>query len=57
MEKQQGDRQGDPILTHLFILVMEVLFTLINNEKIQGLDIINYGFLYSANAVDSTFFL
>ena len=32
---------------------MEVLFTLIkDNEKIQGLDILNYCFLY-----DSTFFL
>ena len=37
---------------------MEVLFTLIkNNEKIQGLDILNYRFLYSAYADDFTFFL
>ena len=37
---------------------MEVLFTLIkNNEKIQGLDILNCRFLYSAYADDSTFFL
>ena len=37
---------------------MEVLFTLIkNNEKIQGLDILNYRFLYSDYADDSTFFL
>ena len=51
-------RQGDPISVYHFILVMEVLFTLIkNNEKIQGLDILNYRFLYSAYADDSTFFL
>ena len=37
---------------------MEVLFTLIkNNEKIQGLDILNCRFLYSAYADDCTFFL
>ena len=37
---------------------MEVLFTLIkNNEKIQGLEIFNYRFLYSAYADNSTFFL
>ena len=53
-----GACQGDPISAYLFILVMEVLFTLIkNNEKIQGLDILSYCFLYSADADDSTFFL
>ena len=37
---------------------MEVLLTLIkNNEEIQGLDILNYLFVYSAYADDSTFFL
>ena len=37
---------------------MEVLFTLMkNSEKIQGLDILNYCFLYSAYTDDSTFFL
>ena len=52
------DMLSVPISAYLFILVMEVLFTLIkNNEKIQGLDILNYRFLYSAYADDSTFFL
>ena len=48
----------DIISAYLFILVLTVLFILIkNNEVIQGLDIINYRFLYSAYADDSTFFL
>ena len=42
----RGARQGEPIFAHFFISLMEVLFTLIkNNEKIQGLDILNYHFL------------
>ena len=37
---------------------MEILFTLIkNNELVQGLDILNYCFLYSAYVYDFTFFL
>ena len=37
---------------------MGILFTLIKyHEKIQRLDILNYSFLYSAYADDSTFFL
>ena len=37
---------------------MEILFTVIkNNELVQGLDILNYCFLYSAYVYDSTFFL
>ena len=37
---------------------MEVLLTPIKyNEKIEGLDILNYRFLYSACADDSSFFL
>ena len=54
----RGARHGDSISADLFILVMEVLFTAIkNNEKIHGLDIFNYHFLYSAYADDFIFFL
>ena len=56
LNREAGQR--DPISAYLFILVTGVLFILIkNNEKIQGLDILNYRFLYSAYANDSTFFL
>ena len=64
MEKQQffqlnrGACQGYPISACLFVLVMEVLFTPIKNNKlIQGLDILNYRFLYSAYAGDSAFLI
>ena len=54
----RGARQRDPISAYLFIVAMEALFTLIKNtEKIQGLHILNYRFLYSSFADDSTFFL
>ena len=54
----RGICQGDPISAYHFISEMEILFTLIkNNEKIQGLDILNYRFFYSAYSDDSTFFL
>ena len=54
----KGACKGYPISAYLFTLVMEVLFTIIkNNDKIQGLDILNYRFLYLAYADDSTFFL
>ena len=53
----RGLHQREPIFAYLFILVMEVLFALIkNNEKIQGLDILNYRFLYSLYADDSTLY-
>ena len=52
----RGAHQGEPISAYLFILV-KVLFTLINNELIQGLDILSFRFPYSAYADDSTFFL
>ena len=55
---KRGASQGHPISAYLFILVMDILFTLIkNNEKNQGLDIPNYCFLYPACADDFTFFL
>jgi len=36
---ERGSRQGDPISAYMFILVMEVFFTMIrNNPNIEGLD-------------------
>ena len=58
IQLSRGARQGDTFSGYAFLLVVEVLFILIkNNEKSQALDILNYHFLYSAYADDSTFFL
>ena len=55
---EKGTRQGDPISAYLFILVLEILFLCIKeNKNIKGLNIFNHIFLYTAYADDTTFFL
>ena len=55
---ERGTRQGDSILAYLFVLVLEIVFLLIQeNKKIHGLNIFNHTFLYTAYADDTTFFL
>ena len=54
---ERGTRQRDPISAYLFILALEVVFSLIKaNPDIKGLQFFSHTFLYSADADDSTFF-
>ena len=43
---ERGTRQGDPILTYLFIIALEVVFSLIKtNPNIEGLQFFSHTFL------------
>ena len=51
-------RQGDPISADLFVLVLEITFIFIKeNKNVKGINIFDNMFLYSAYADDTTFFL
>ena len=55
---ERGTRQGDPVAEYLFIIALEVVFSLIKaNPDIEGLQFFSHTFLYSAYADDTTFFL
>ena len=55
---ERGTRQGDPISAYLFIIALEVVFSLIKeNPDIEGLKFFSHTFLYSAYADETTFFL
>ena len=48
--------QGDPVSVYLFILVLEILFLCIKeNKNTKGLNIFNHTFLYTAYPDDKTF--
>ena len=55
---ERGTTQGDPILSYLFIIALEVVFSLIKADPdIEGLQFFSHTFLYSADVDDTTFFL
>ena len=47
---ERGSQQGDPISAYLFILVLEIAFTLIKTNNVEDLNIFNHNFLYTAYA-------
>ena len=51
---ERGTRKGDPISAYVFILALEVVFSLIKaNPDIKGLQFFSHTFLYSAYADDT----
>ena len=55
---EKGAHQGDPISAYIFIIALEVLFALIKSRNnINGINLYDYSFLFTAYADDSTFCL
>ena len=55
---KRGTRQGDPLAAYIFILTIEVLSLIVqNNNQIKGLNICGHEYKVILFADDSTFFL
>ena len=55
---EKGARQGDPVSVYLFMLCLEILFTIAkNNKDIKRLKSVGNTFLYTAYPDDTNFSL
>ena len=55
---KRGTRQGDPLAPYLFILVIEILITMVRqNKNIVGININGHEFKQCVYADDTTYFL
>ena len=54
---EKGVQQGDPVSAYLFILCLEILLTIVkNNKDIKSIKILGNTILYTAYTDDTTFF-
>ena len=55
---ERGSRQGDPISAYMFIIIMEIFFTMIKaNKNINALEILGFKYHLTSYADDTTFFI
>ena len=55
---ERGPPQGDPISAYLFVIVLELVFWIIKEtSNIEGFEIFQKKFIFTAYADDTTFFL
>ena len=53
---ENGAYQGDSVSTYLFIIVLEIIFSMVKRDpNMKGLNIFNHKYLYTTYVDDTTF--